>query len=281
MKGLKIAIAGLALSLSMPAMMQAQSTADFKTVPVSFTGTVIYDPVQPIRIEIPAALTTSGLPVTVPYIGPAPSGQLQTGDQVNFSFNVTVPTSDFLSSASYAGPVASDGVYRLTVVGPVPKDAGGVLALPGTYAQYGQGSVSGPYIEPGAGAESPAIAGMAVVYDAEQGTYSLKFPADDPSGAVPAPKDLPGFQIGNDAPEPAGPVATVVATLAPVLGLADPAPTPVDPQRQPVAQPQRPADEPTIPVERPIQVPEPGMLLLFGAAAAALFLRRDRIAATA
>lgn len=276
MKGLKIAIAGLALSLSMPAMMQAQSTADFKTVPVSFTGTVIYDPVQPIRIEIPGALTTSGLPVSVPYVGPTPSGQLQTGDQLQFSFNVTVPTNDFLSSAAYTGPVSSDGVYRLSLVGQIPgRDS--TISLPGTYAQYGQGSVSGPYIEPGAGADEPAIAGLAVVYDAQQGTYSLKFPADDPSGVVPEPKDLPGFQIGTDAPEAPGPVATVVATVAPVLGLADPAPAVLPPQPAGGTQIQR--SQSTDPAPAPVQVPEPGMLVLFGAAAAALFLRRGRFAA--
>lgn len=275
MKGLKIAIAGLALSLSMPAMMQAQSTADFKTVPVSFTGTVIYDPVQPIRIEIPGALTTSGLPVTVPYVGPAASSQLQTGDKLQFSFNVTVPTNDFLSSAAYTGPVSSDGVYRLSLVGQVPgRDS--TIALPGTYAQYGQGSVTGPYIEPGAGAEEPAIAGLAVVYDAGQGTYSLKFPADDPSGVVPEPKDLPGFQIGTDTPEATGPVQTVVATVAPVLGLADPVPVVLPPQPAGGTQMQRPQSIDPTP---PVQVPEPGMLVLFGAAAAALFLRRGRIAA--
>jgi len=272
MKKLGLAVVGLALAVTVPAIMPAQATSDFKTVPVSFTGLVIDAVGSGVTIQIPQAQAPSGQPgVFLPYTGPTGNFQPKAGDQVQVSFNLKVPTTDFLSGASYQGPVSADGVYRLPVLNTASARSGGVT-VPGTYAEYGDGSVLGPYFDAGSPKDTPPIDGMEVVYDTGTDRYRLTFPAKDTLTGDPVdyaleivPANEPAPAVGPQA-MPTSPVSDPVAAVQPI-----PQPSPLV---MPSTAPTTVATQST-PAPSPVPVPAPGVLLIFAAAAAAVFSRRQ------
>jgi hypothetical protein len=154
--------------LSLSALPTA-ANAQFREIPVKFTGVVANDVGSEIRIRQPDGSFA-------PYTGPAPAYPYNKGDQVTISFNALVPTRQFLNSPAYAGQIATDGLYRILVSGPNNGANSGYLG--GTsFGAVVTPDVSGP-INPGQNSGQPVGGrGITIVYDANKDDYSLEFPS--------------------------------------------------------------------------------------------------------
>ena len=173
---MKIAVALLlATPMSLPAPALAQA-AQYREVPVTFTGIVANDVTDTIMLRQPNG-------TSVPYTGPMPSYPYQKGDQVSISFNTILPTKAYYDDPSYSGQIAADGIYRINVFGP---------GNPGTdfFGVAPDFDVSGPMTPTSNAGQPLSVSGMTIVYDSNADSYSLDFAN---SGWVASLMDSPGF----------------------------------------------------------------------------------------
>lgn len=259
-----------------------QSAPISKTIPVTFSGTVINDVTNQIRIRQPDGTFTN-------YAGPVPDYPYKVGDKVTLSFNATVPTAAFYApGGGYNGQVAADGIYRITMG--VPAYTGGTG--PGGIGNITAMNVNGPapiqqtqnFVQP------TNTAGFVIVYDSNKDSYSLDFrggqwvsgrytgpgyvydaatnaltPCNTGQIGSPRCSTLPdtGFSLRGDAttataglfPLVFDQVGNVISQASLMFGGSWNLPTP------------NPGT--------PIDVPEPGTLLLF-AGGSAFLIRRHR-----
>ena len=146
----------------------AQMSPITKTIPVTFTGTVTNDVTNTIRLRQPDGSFAN-------FAGPVPDYPYRVGDKVTLSFNATVPTAAFYApGGGYRGQVAADGIYRI-VMG-VPAYTGGTA--PGGAGNMTALNISGPApIRQTLNSGQPTnTAGFTIVYDSNKDSYSLEFP---------------------------------------------------------------------------------------------------------
>jgi hypothetical protein len=113
----------------------------------------------PATVEFKGTITASAPDTLIvngqPWTGPLPDYPYKAGDQITVSF-VATPGSAVQSA---------DGLYRYTIIG--PGQTGG-----SNYARTGAVDVSGPITGGG------FVNGMTLVYDANNGSYTIELPQD-------------------------------------------------------------------------------------------------------
>jgi PEP-CTERM motif len=140
----------------------AQGTLTTRTVPIIFTGTVSNDVARSIKIKQPdGSLAT--------FNGPVPDYPYKPGDQVSISFDVVAPTRSYYDPAtgSYTGQVAADGIYRIVL------NSNADRAGPGGTGLVTNPNVTGPIDPISPSIQSFGYGGMELVYDSNADTYSL------------------------------------------------------------------------------------------------------------
>ena len=165
---------GLALAASAPAL--AQGAPVSRIVPVTFTGTVTNDVTNEIRIRQPDGSYAR-------FTGPVPDYPYKKGDAVTLSFNATLPTKAFYEPGGpYRGQIAADGLYRIDLASPPYNGGGG----PGGVGNATGIDVSGP-ITPASNSGQPVNTRMSIIYDANADSYSIDFKGNfaPQSGSVP------------------------------------------------------------------------------------------------
>jgi PEP-CTERM motif len=139
-----------------PALAQTAPTS--RTLNLTFTGVVSNTATNTIRIRQPDGSY-------VPYTGPVPEFPYAQDAPVSVSFNAVVPTKAFYDT-TYQGQLAADGIYRIRVT--TPSSGSGQLLGNATAAD-----ISGPIrYSPNYG--EPPYTGMTVVYDYNADTYSIE-----------------------------------------------------------------------------------------------------------
>jgi hypothetical protein len=261
----------------------AQSGPLTRTVPVTFTGVVANDVTNEIRIRQPDGSYA-------PFTGPVPDYAYTKGDVVTLSYNAILPTrAAYQPGGPYQGQVAADGIYRISLV--APAYGGGPLGL-GTANNI---DVSGP-IGPASNFGQPTNLRMTVVYDSNADSYSLELgaPGSFVAGAFAGPGYTYDANTGqltpcagaSCAPQPADnnqfnlvTTATGLATTG--IGIFGTAPGNGAGSGNRAGLFGLSFDGSwNLPIfgggGSPTSVPEPGTIILFGAATAALMRRRRK-----
>jgi hypothetical protein len=273
-----------------PAGVTAQTAPVSRTIPVTFSGEVANDVTNEIRIRQPDGSFA-------PFTGPVPEYPYKKWDPVSISFNATVPTQAFYAAGGpYRGQIAADGIYNINLQAPFYSGGGG----PGGVGNVTTPDVSGP-IAAASNSGQPTNARLTIVYDSNADTYSLQFPT---STAVTGPTPFvsgaytgPGYTydaatgtLANCVGVGCGPADSQIFTLsgssdtnisAPSIGIFGTAPG------AGAASGNRAGvfrldflgswNLPTFKSGGGVtQVPEPGMMILFGGGALALVARRRR-----
>lgn len=154
----KLAIAStLAISFLLgfaPAEAQILQT----TVPITFTGVVSNSVADTIMIRQPDGSY-------VPYTGPVPAYPYDQGTPVKITFNATLPTKEYYASPQYKGQIAADGIYRLQ------------LATTSITNTIGYNTITTPLTDLGgpigtSGQQPTAFINL--VFDTNTNTYSLE-----------------------------------------------------------------------------------------------------------
>jgi hypothetical protein len=171
---MRFTVIGIALALILPATAGAQTAPPLKTITATFSGVVTNDPGATIRIQQLGAVSGPGEPLkTFPYTGPLPDYPLKTGDKIQLSFDIAVPTKDYISSPDYKGQTAVDGIYQFAIRQSGARDANGNLLPTGTYAISNGGQASAPFTQ--SSSLSPVgLGGVTIIYDANTDAYNLK-----------------------------------------------------------------------------------------------------------
>lgn len=270
----RISIAAVLAYAVIPASAFAQTAPTSKTITLTYTGVVTANGTDSIRIR-----QADGS--YVPYTGPVPDLPYMKGDQVTISFNATVPTKAFYDSGTYQGQVAADGIYRFRLT-TLPTGSGSTLGYAGPSDVSGPISYSPNYGE-------PPYTGMSVVYDYNTDTYSIDGGGNyfatnlwgpgyafDPAGNIvacqtstcaPAQYDYNSFSLRGSADG-----STISANN---IGIYDPV---SGSNRQGLWDLVFSGSWNLPSYGGTTQVPEPGMLALFGAAAMVPVLRRRKLA---
>ncbi len=153
------AFATLAGCLLLTAPVQAQLYV--RTMPITFTGVVSTSVANRIMILQPNGRT-------VPYTGPVPAYPYDKGTPVSITFNAELPTKEYYASPYYRGQVASDGIYRLslstTSLNPAKPLGIGNITVP-------LGGVGNPTLDNG---NQDPVASMTIVYDSNTDSFSLE-----------------------------------------------------------------------------------------------------------
>jgi hypothetical protein len=263
----------LAVATSSPAT--AQSAPISRTVPVTFTGVVTNDVTKTIQIRQPNGSFA-------PFVGHVPDYPYKVGDQVTISFNAFLPTREFYTSPQYNGQQAADGIYRIGLSGNF------FTGVP--IGTTDRADVSGPaFVD-----ERPyGLRGLTVVFDSNADSYSLELPTepwilgplDVPSYIYdPATRTLRSSPTACFGPqcESAGLIYSGDATGGTIggsfgrgiqIGLS------TEPTTFGVFDPIRISGGFNLPFfngGNPTPVPEPSMMILFGAGAAAMMRRRRK-----
>lgn len=158
-----VRVLAFTLSLGAATASLAQSAPVSRTVPVTFTGVVSNDVTNEIRIRQPDGSYA-------PFNGPVPDYPYKKGDAVTLSFNATLPTKAFYEPGGpYRGQVAADGIYRIQL-GSTPY----VTPGPGGVGVSAGVDVSGP-IGPASNFGQPNNSRMTIVYDSKADSYSIDF----------------------------------------------------------------------------------------------------------
>lgn len=256
----------------------AQTAPISRTIPVTFTGTVTGSAGNSLMVRQPDGSMT-------PYAGPLPDYPYAVGDAVTISFNATLPTREFYDSV-YAGQKAADGIYRITVSSPYYN--GGTA--PGGIGNSTAADVSGP-ISPALNSGQPTNTRMTIVYDYNTDSYAIEGSGSFVSGAY----SLPGYLYdaasgayllcGTSGQPGCLPSASYDPILSSLSGGADGSRVNVANVRVLSTDPASGTGTGVFSLSflgswslpqagGATPVPEPGMLLLFGAASALLPLRR-------
>lgn len=278
MNGVKSAALAAWVILLGASSASAQTSPISRTIPVTFTGVVSSTPGETLVVRQPDGSMA-------PYTGPLPDYPYAKGDTVSISFNATMPTRAFYDSV-YTGQKSADGIYRITVSSPYYN--GGTA--PGGIGNSTVAEVSGA-IDPALNAGQPTNTRMTIVYDYNTDSYAIEGSGSFFSSAYALPGYLydaaggayilcGGAGLPSCLPSPGfDPVLTGLSGSADGTGLN-------------VANVRVLSTDPASGVGTGIfnlsflgswnlpqyggatSVPEPGMLLLFGAASAMLTMRR-------
>lgn len=169
------AVAAAFALAAVPSFVQAQTASISRTVPVTFTGVVSLTAADTILVRQPdGSLAT--------FAGDLPALPYAKGDPVTISFNATLPTRAFYDSGAYRGQIAADGIYRITVANPFYT--GGTA--PGGIGNSTIADVSGP-IDPVSNAGQPTNTRMTIVYNYNTDSYSIEGGGNFTSGAYGSP----------------------------------------------------------------------------------------------
>lgn len=277
MKGSRIIAA--AILAAMPLAAQAQTAPISRTIDLTFTGVVSSTASDTILVRQP-----NGTMAT--YTGALPDYPYKAGDPVTISFKATVPTQAYYDSGVYQGQVAADGIYRISVSSPYYN--GGTTA--GGIGNSTIADASGP-INPADNSGQPTNTRMTLVYDYNRDSYSIEGAGNFSSGAYGGFMGLiynaltAAYEVCNTAT-----TCRTNAASDPVLfGLTQNADGTIGTGNIRVM-----STDPTSATGTGVfslmfsgswnlpsfggatQVPEPGMLGLFGMASAALVWRRRR-----
>lgn len=145
------------------------------TVPITFTGVVSNSVAKTIMIYQPDGSTA-------PYTGPVPAYPYEKGTPVKITFNATLPTKEYYASPQYKGQIAADGIYRLQLATQSIKqsiDGYNTITTPFTDLGYPTGTFG----------QSPT-AFINLVFDTNTNTYSL----EGSGGFLSAYYQGPGFR---------------------------------------------------------------------------------------
>jgi PEP-CTERM motif len=256
---------------------------------VTFAGIVANDVTNEIRIRQPDGSYA-------PFTGPVPEYPYKKGDAVTLSFNATVPTQAFYAAGGpYQGQIAADGIYNINLQAPFFSGGGG----PGGIGNVTTPDVSGP-ITAAPNSTQPTNTRLTIVYDSNADTYSLQFPTstavNGPASFVSGAYTGPGYTydaatgtLASCVGVGCGPAGSQNFALsgssdtsisAPIIGIFGTTPG------AGAASGSFAGvfnllfsgswNLPTFNGGGATQVPEPGMMLLFGGGALALIARRRR-----
>jgi PEP-CTERM motif len=157
---MKIRTAVIAATLILTGSVAAQTATVSRTVPVTFTGTVSSTAADTILVRQPDGTLAR-------FTGPLPALAYAAGDPVTISFNATMPTRSYYDSGTYQGQIAADGIYRIRV----STQPGSSLI--GNIGQASPSDVSGP-IGFASNFGEPAYSAMTIVYDYNADSYSIE-----------------------------------------------------------------------------------------------------------
>lgn len=155
----RLTVSAFLLTLTAVGPVVAQTIPLQRTIDVSFTGTVTNSATETIQIRQPNGSFA-------PYTGPRPDYPYKVGDQVTVGFRTTVPTGAYFQS--YGGQIAADGIYRFNIVGPNNS--------PGPFGVISGFDVSGPIREGNNAGQRLGSAGLTIVYDSRNDSYSVQLP---------------------------------------------------------------------------------------------------------
>ncbi len=116
------------------------------------------------------------------FQGSLPPLPYAQGDPVTVSFNATLPTRAFYDAGYYKGQVAADGIYRIQVANPYYTGGGAA----GGVGNSTIADVSGP-INPALNSGQPTNSIMTIVYDYNSDSYSIEGGGNFFSGAYSSP----------------------------------------------------------------------------------------------
>jgi hypothetical protein len=169
-----VAIAGLAAVFASTGA-AAQTAPISRTVQVTFSGIVSSTAADTMLVRQPdGSLAT--------FQGQLPPLPYAQGDPITISFNATLPTRAFYDSGAYQGQTAADGIYRIRVAN--PYYTGGTTA--GGIGSSTSADVSGP-INPALNSGQPTNSLMTIVYDYNTDSYSIEGGGDFLSSAYSSP----------------------------------------------------------------------------------------------
>lgn len=169
-------IFAIALLASAPMTAQAQTAPISRTVQVTFTGVVSSTAADTMLVRQPDGSMTT-------FQGSLPPLPYAQGDPVTLSFNATLPTKAFYDSGAYRGQVAADGIYRITLADPYYTGGGTIFNGIGNSTAA---DITGP-INPTMNFGQPTNTRMTIVYDYNNDSYSIEGGGNFFSGAYTSP----------------------------------------------------------------------------------------------
>lgn len=92
-----------------PVAAHAQTEATTKTIELTFTGKIAEGPNSTLQILQPDGTYAD-------YTGPLPPLGFAAGEDMTLSYNIVVPTKAYYDSAEYTGQKAADGLYTIEIV---------------------------------------------------------------------------------------------------------------------------------------------------------------------
>ncbi len=261
------AIAAFSIGALLDAPALAQTAPQSRLLTVQFSGVVTNDVHDTIAIRQPDGSFAA-------YAGPVPAYDYKKGDAVTISFSTNVPTSAYYA-ANPLVPRAADGIYRFFVQGPNAGTNGF-----GVTRNFDVSGRLAPAIDFG-------IGGITLVYDTNTESYSLEFPRGTwGAGNLNGPSYVYDGATGDLLPNRGNCFFLGCEGGAQLQGNATEARL-----TTPVGSSTEPSNVGfftllfggnwNLPVNNggATQVPEPGMMMLFGGGVA-LLIRRGRRRAT-
>lgn len=260
-----------------PLSAQAQTAPISRTIPVTYTGVVSAVAADTMLVRQPDGSL-------VRYTGPLPDLGYTKGDPVTISFNATLPTRTFYDSGVYRGQLAADGIYRITVAN--PYYTGGTTA--GGIGNSSVADVSGP-INPELNFGQPTNTRMTIVYDYNTDSYSIEGNGGFLSSAYAGPGYVYDAATGSYVACGGSIPCRTSQTQDPVLFSLASSGTSITSSNIRINSTDPSSGTGTgffswlfsgswnLPqYGGAVPVPEPGMMLLYGSACAALMWRRRR-----
>lgn len=154
----KLAVIAILAASFLLNLVPAQAQILQTTVPITFTGVVSNAVSDTIMIRQPDGSF-------VPYTGPVPAYPYDQGTPVKITFNATLPTKEYYASPQYKGQIAADGIYRLQLATPSITNTNGLNTITTPLTDLG-----GPT---GTFGQQPT-AFINIVFDTNTNTYSLE-----------------------------------------------------------------------------------------------------------
>ncbi len=244
-KALKIAAAALVLA---PVTAVPQSVSDTQIVPVSYFGRVTYD--GGVDIIQPDGSTTR-------YTGPVPALGASPGDVVRFQYDAEVPVGLAGNVSEYSGQKSVDGLYDISFYSPEMTDGAGT----------GKSGVNPDAIKmPGGGGYGGGSGGDGQTVSFKSSTGEVTPVGNTVQDTQPV-EDIVQAVSDETVPGAKEPEAPLSASSTKVAGETLKEPVETGGENWSDAKP---------PEGGVNTVPEPGSILLLGAAGAILMRRRRR-----